>query len=71
MLMHAPAVAPLALGQRVRVRTAFASGLDALGKFEPDLPQLAAGPVNATIVRVDRGEFLSTGQIVVGVKFDL
>jgi c-di-GMP-binding flagellar brake protein YcgR len=71
MLMHAPAIAPLGLGQRVRVSLASASVPQAMGKFESDLPQLAAGPVNATIVRVDRGKFLSTGQVVVGVKFDL
>ena len=71
MLICAPATAPLGLGHRISIGTASPGDGTAPGAFEVDLPHLAAQPVNGTIVRVDRGKLLSTGQVVVGVKFDL
>lgn len=71
MLMYVPAITPVGLGHRISIRTDSSAGPDAPGKFECDLPRLGAQPVNATIVRVDRGKLVSTGQIVIGVQFDL
>jgi c-di-GMP-binding flagellar brake protein YcgR len=70
MLMYVPAIAPLALGHRIRICAGSSGNGEGPGRFEADLP-LAAQPVNGTIVRVDRGKLASIGQILVGVKFDL
>ncbi|MDP6637216.1 MAG: PilZ domain-containing protein [Phycisphaerae bacterium] len=59
MLMYVPATTPVRAGQSVYVNMAGISGRSAA----------TAGPVQATIVRVDRADMTSKGYLGVGVRF--
>lgn len=59
MLMYVPATTPVRAGQAVYVNLAEIGGKLISGK----------GPVQATIVRVDRTEMTSKGYLGIGVRF--
>lgn len=59
-LMYVPATTPVRVGQTIRVD---------VGGIPPQFADLGQGPVEATIVRVDRGKFASKGQVAIGVRF--
>ena len=61
MLMFVPPSAAVRVGQFIRL---------AVGSVNrPEFAGLCEQPVDATIVRVDRGQFVPTGQVGVGVRF--
>jgi len=59
MLMYVPATTPVRAGQAVYVNLADIGGRQVTG----------VGPVQATIVRVDRAEMTSKGYLGIGVRF--
>ncbi|MBL7219398.1 MAG: PilZ domain-containing protein [Phycisphaerae bacterium] len=59
MLMYVPAITPVRAGQAVYVDLANIGGRPARG----------IGPVQATIVRVDRAEMTSKGYLGIGIRF--
>jgi hypothetical protein len=59
MLMYIPATTPVRAGQAVYVNMAGVGGRSAVG----------GGPVQATIVRVDRADMTSKGYLGIGVRF--
>jgi hypothetical protein len=59
--MYIPAATPVRPGQLVQLTLS--------GVTEPALAGLGDKPLRATIVRVDRRDMPSTGQLAVGVKF--
>jgi|GEM_PF-1295875 len=59
MLMYIPATTPVRTGQAVYVNLAGIAGR----------PPAGAGPVQATIVRVDRADMTSKGYLGIGVRF--
>ena len=61
MLMYVPAPTPVRVGQPIR--------LDLASVARPGLLRLDAGPMDGTIVRVDRQKLLTVGQAAVGVRF--
>ena len=63
MLMYVPPNVPVRVGQPIRLPG---------GSFTcPGLPGFTNIHVDATVVRVDRGKFVATGQLAVGVRFSL
>jgi len=61
MLMYVPATTPVQPGQPIRL---------SMGSIDrPEFSGLGDGPIDATIVRVDRMPLLSKGHIAVGVRF--
>jgi len=61
MLMYVPAATPVQPGQPIRLAMGGAS--------RPEFSRLDGRPLDATIVRVDRGALLSEGHLAVGVRF--
>jgi len=59
MLMYVPAITPVRAGQAVYVNLTSIGGRRAAG----------TGPVQATIVRVDRAEMTSKGYLGIGIRF--
>lgn len=59
--MHVPASVPVAPGQPIRLNI----GIDG----RPEVAGLGDGPLDATIVRVDRHKMLSLGHLPVGIRF--
>lgn len=61
MMLYMPATTPVQPGHAVRL---------ALGAVpRPEFAALGDGPVEATIVRVDRQKLLSLGHLAVGLRF--
>ena len=61
LLMYVPVGTPVAPGQAIRLQ---------LGSHSrPELAGVGAGPIEATVVRVDRQKVLSLGYLPVGVRF--
>jgi c-di-GMP-binding flagellar brake protein YcgR len=61
MLMYVPATTPVQPGQPVRLAVGSVS--------HPDFARLGRKPLDAVIVRVDRGALLAEGHLAVGVRF--
>jgi len=61
MLVFMPANVPAQPGQPIRLSVG--------GISRPEFAGLSEHPVDATIVRVDRGKLLSGGHLAVGVRF--
>ncbi len=61
MLMYVPSTVPVQPGQPIRLSVGSVS--------RPEFAMFSEKPVDATIVRVDRGTFISEGNIAVGVRF--
>jgi hypothetical protein len=61
MLMYIPASTPVQPGQAVR--------LHVTGLSLPAVADLAAQPIDATILRVDRQSLLADGQLSTAVRF--
>lgn len=59
--MYVPASTPVREGQPIRVSVG--------GVRRPEFSSLGAGPVQATIVRVDRRAMIQEGDMAVGVRF--
>ena len=59
--MYVPAATPVQPGHPIRLSIAAVS--------RPEFAGLGDGPVEATIVRVDRDALLKTGHLAVGVRF--
>jgi hypothetical protein len=59
MLMYVPALTPVKVGQAVYVNMSNIGSRQAAG----------SGPVQATIVRVDRNQMTSKGYLGIGVRF--
>ena len=59
--MYVPASVPVVPGQPIRLTIGSHS--------RPELAGLSDRPLDATIVRVDRGKMLSFGHLPVGVRF--
>ena len=60
-LMQVPATAPMRVGQTIRMDVAVIP--------HPQFANFDQDPIDATIVRVDRGNLVATGQVAVGVRF--
>lgn len=60
-LMQVPATTPLRVGQTIRLNVSVIPHPQ-FGDFHQD-------PIDATIVRVDRGSLIATGQVAVGIRF--
>ena len=61
MLMYVPAATPVQPGEPVRL------SMGGIGR--PEFARLAKGPLDATIVRVDRRALIQEGHIAIGVRF--
>ncbi len=61
LLMYVPAVSPVQPGQPIRLTVG--------GISRPEFAGLSERPIDATIVRVDRGVLLRSGHLAVGVRF--
>ena len=60
-LMQVPATTPIRVGQTIRLNVSVIP--------HPQFADLGQDPIDATIVRVDRGALVATGQVAVGVRF--
>jgi hypothetical protein len=61
LLMYVPVATPVKPGQPIR--------LTVTGPAPPEVGSLGEGPLDATIVRVERRGLLTTGKLAVGVAF--
>ncbi len=61
LLMYVPASVPVHPGQPIRVNI---GGVD-----RPEFAGMGEGPLDATVVRVDRYALLSMGHLAVGIRF--
>jgi len=61
MKMYVPAATPVQPGQPIRL------SLGSVGR--PEFSRLGRGPLDATIVRVDRKALIDEGDLAVGVRF--
>ena len=61
LLMHVPATSPVRPGQTVRLNVGSIN--------RPEFERLGEGPVDATIVRVDRNALLAGGHLAIGGRF--
>jgi len=61
MLMYVPATTPVRAGQPISLNVGAISGRE--------FGRVGAGPIQATIVRVDRGKMTASGHVGIGVKF--
>jgi len=61
LLMYVPAKVPVQPGHNLRMTVG--------GVSRPEFAGLSGKPLDATVVRVERGKFVSTGQVAVGVRF--
>ena len=59
--MYVPAATPVRPGQAIRLAIG--------GVSRPEFARLGRGPVDATIVRVDRQAMIQEGDLAVGVRF--
>jgi hypothetical protein len=59
--MYVPVATPVKPGQPIRLTVA--------GPAPPEVTSLGQGPLEATIVRVERRGLLITGKLAVGVAF--
>jgi len=59
--MYVPAATPVQPGQPIRLSLAGVPG--------PEFARLGRGPMDATIVRVDRRAMIDEGDLAVGVRF--
>ncbi len=61
LLMYVPASTPIQPGHPIRMHITTAT--------RPEFAIASDKPVEAAVVRVDRGKLLATGHVAVGVKF--
>lgn len=61
LMMYVPAATPVQPGHPIRLTLGFVG--------RPEFAGLGDGPVDATIVRVDRDALLTSGHLAVGVRF--
>jgi len=59
LLMYVPAATPVRVGHTLRVQLG--------GAERPELGRWSDGPVDATVVRVDRRTLLDVGHVAVGL----
>lgn len=60
-MMYIPATSPIQAGQAIRL---------SVGRISrPEFADLGEGPVDATVVRVDRHSLLTLGHVAVALKF--
>lgn len=61
LLMYVPAKVPVQPGHILRLTVGSVN--------RPEFSGLSEKPIDATVVRVERGKFVSTGHLAVGVRF--